>query len=83
MKKNVLILGGSSSIGLASAKIFLSNNWEVHAQYNSNNNGLKKLKLNNEKMLHLYKCNFAKESEIKNFINKISKKKICSIVNLI
>ena len=83
MKKNVLILGGSSSIGLASIKIFLSNNWEVHAHFNSNNNGLKKLKLNNEKMLHLYKCNFTKESEIKKFINKISKKKICSIVNLI
>ena len=82
MKKNVLILGGSLLAWL-SAKIFLSNNWEVHAQYNSNNNGLKKLKLNNEKMLHLYKCNFAKESEIKKFINKISKKKICSIVNLI
>jgi 3-oxoacyl-[acyl-carrier protein] reductase len=83
MNKNVLILGGSSSIGLASIKIFLSNNWEVHAQYNKNNNNLKKLKLNSGNMLHLYKCNFTKESEIKKFMSKISKKKICSIINLI
>jgi len=82
MKKNVLILGGSSDIGIATIKNFLDNNWEVHTQYNKNNNQLKKIKLNN-KMLHLYKCNFANLSEINKFTRKIYKKKICSIVNLV
>ena len=82
MKKNVLILGGSSAIGMGSIKIFLNNNWEVHAQYNKNNSELKKLQLNN-KMLHTYKCNFKNLNEINKFTKKIYKKKICSIVNLI
>ena len=82
MKKNVLILGGSSAIGMASIKIFLDNGWEVHAHYNKNNNELKKLSLNN-KMLILHKCNFASLNEINKFTKKIYKKKICSIVNLI
>lgn len=83
MRKNVLVLGGSSSIGMACIKVFLSNNWVVHAHYNKNNKSFKKLKINNKNMLNLYKCDFANQNQINKFTNKISKKKICSIVNLI
>ena len=34
-QKNVLILGGSSDIGVASIKLFLKNGWKVTAHYNS------------------------------------------------
>ena len=74
MRKNVLVLGGSSSIGMACIKVFLSNNWVVHAHYNKNNNDFKKLKLNNKNMLNLYKCDFANQNQINKFTNKISKK---------
>ena len=36
-KKKVLILGGSSDIGISTINIFLKNNWEVYCHYNSSN----------------------------------------------
>ena len=82
MKKNVLILGGSSEIGLATIKIFLNKNWQVYAHYNKKNKLLKKIRSNSKK-LHLFKSNFENLNEVKKFIKKISKKKICSIINLV
>ena len=43
MKKNVLLLGGSSEIGLEVIKIFLKKSWQVHAHYNKKNVELKKI----------------------------------------
>jgi NAD(P)-dependent dehydrogenase (short-subunit alcohol dehydrogenase family) len=34
MKKNILLLGGSSEIGLDVIEIFLKKDWHVHAHYN-------------------------------------------------
>ena len=52
MKKNVLILGGSSDIGSELAKIFLDkNNYEVDLHFHSNIKALKNLR---------YKCNLIK-----------------------
>ena len=82
MKKNVLLLGGSSEIGLETIKIFLRENWQVHAHYNKLNADLKKIQSKN-KMLHLYKSNFVEINNVKKFIQRISKKNICSVINLV
>ena len=37
MKKKVLILGGSSDIGIQVVKKFLKNKWSVIAHYSKNN----------------------------------------------
>ena len=63
MKENVLILGGSSEIGLATIKIFLKKNWQVYAHYNKKNKHLKKIQ-SNSKTLHLFKSNFDKWNEL-------------------
>jgi len=70
MKENVLILGGSSEIGLATIKIFLKKNWQVYAHYNKKNKLLKKIRSNSKK-LHLFKSNFENLNEVKKFIKKI------------
>jgi NAD(P)-dependent dehydrogenase (short-subunit alcohol dehydrogenase family) len=82
MEKNVLLLGGSSEIGLEIIKIFLKKNWQVHAHYNKKNTDLKKIQSKN-KMLHLYKSNFANMNNVKKFIRQIANKDICSVINLV
>ena len=41
--KKVLILGGSSDIGLGIIKTYLKNNYEIIAHYNQTNKSLKKI----------------------------------------
>jgi len=82
MKKNILLLGGSSEIGLDVIEIFLKKDWHVHAHYNKKNIELKKVQSKN-KMLSLYKANFVNIAEVKKFIQKISRKNICSVVNMV
>jgi len=55
--KKVLILGGSSDIGVETIKLFLNNNFKVYAHYSSNKKNLEKLK---NKNLKLIKLNFKK-----------------------
>jgi len=66
MKKKVLILGSSSSIGLDIIKIFLKNNFEIIAHYNKGNqNFFNFLKKNN---INKIKFNFSTDlKKIENF----------------
>jgi 3-oxoacyl-[acyl-carrier protein] reductase len=81
MKKNILILGASSEIGLAATRLFLKNKWSVYAHYNKNKKKLEKIQSENQ-MLQLLKCNFENLGETNKFIKKIYIKQICSFVNL-
>ena len=53
--KNILILGGSSDIGIEVVKNFLRLNWKVYAHYAQNKKKLKALenKFDNLKLIHL------------------------------
>ena len=42
-KLKVLILGGSSDIGIETTKLFLNKGWEVTSHYSKSKNKLKKL----------------------------------------
>lgn len=80
MKKKVLILGGSSDIGIETAKIFLDNNWEVCCHYNSS----KKNKIIKNENLSYYKLNFLEnEKKINREIKKITSRRFDSIINLV
>lgn len=82
LKKIVLILGGSSDIGIEIISKFLSNNWKVIAHYNENNKKLNQLKINNPGNLILINANFEKKT-LNLFLKKIKKFKISSFINLI
>ena len=82
MKKNILILGGSSEIAQHTIVEFLNNNWQVYAHYNKNSKFLESLK-KRHKLLNLIKCNFEKKKDVNKFIQTISKKQISSVVNLV
>ena len=69
--KKVLILGGSSDIGIEVVKKFLNLNWFVHAHYNRSNKRLINLK-NNKKNLKVIQLDFSKYNN-KNFEKKINK----------
>ena len=83
MKKNILILGGSSDIGLIVIKKFLSNNWSVISHCNSNSLELIKLKNKFPNKMIILKCNFGKVNELNIFLRKIKKFHISSFVNLV
>ncbi len=68
--KRVLILGGSSDIGVFLAEKFLKNKFHVSAHYSKN-----KKKLNN------LKSNYSKISLIKSDFSKINEKKLNQLVN--
>lgn len=83
-KKKILILGGSSDIGIEIIKIYLKNNFSILAQYNKgnkkffslvtdNNNSLKKIKFNfltnNRKIESFFKKKNVLKSDI--FINAL------------
>ena len=80
--KKILILGGSSDIGLKAINLFSKNNWKVFAHYNKNSKKLKNLK-KACKNLNLIKFNFKnnQNSEIK--IKRTFNHGYHSIVNLI
>ena len=50
-KKNVLILGGSSDIGIEVIKIFLKLNWNVSAHYFKNKTKLNLLKKKSKNLI--------------------------------
>ena len=82
-KKHVLILGGSSDIGIEVIKIFLKLNWNVSAHYFKNKTKLNLLKKKSEN-LNLIKLDFSKTNpKIEILIKKIFKDKYDSIINLI
>jgi len=83
-KKKILILGGSSDIGIEIIKIYLKNNFSILAQYNKgskkffslvtdNNNSLKKIKFNfltnNRKIESFFKKKDVLKSDV--FINAL------------
>jgi len=80
--KKILILGGSSDIGLKVINLFSKNNWKIYAHFNKNSKKLKNLK-KTCKNLNLIKFNFKnnQNSEIK--IRKTFDHGYHSIVNLI
>ena len=59
-KRKVLILGGSSDIGVEVINIFLKKNWNITAHYSSNLNPLKKFK----EKINLIKFDFKNEKNI-------------------
>ena len=82
-KKHVLVLGGSSDIGIEVIKIFLKLNWNVSAHYFKNKTKLNLLK-KKSKNLKLIKLDFSKANpRIEILIKKNFKDKYDSIINLI
>ena len=81
--KHVLILGGSSDIGIEVVKIFLKLQWKVTAQYYKNKKNL--LVLKNYKNLNLIKFNFANDKYLisEKLIIKKFNEKYDSIINLV
>ena len=71
--KCVLILGGSSDIGVELIKKYLSKKWQVICHYNKNIIALNKLKKNYPNQLITLKADFASENSIKKFTNFVSK----------
>ena len=82
-KKHVLILGGSSDIGVEVVKDFLNLNWNVTAHFNKNSKKLKIIQ-RKSKNLKLTQFNFANYNSLtENLIYKKFNKKYDSIINLI
>jgi len=81
--KHVLILGGSSDIGIEVVKIFLKLKWQVTAQYFKNKKSLSIIKSNSK--LNLIQFNFANEKYLmsEKLITKKFNKKYDSIINLV
>ncbi len=84
IKKHVLVLGGSSDIGLEVIKNFLEMKWEVTAHYFKNNKKLKNLK-SNYKNFNIIKFDFSKYKtpSIEKNMKKKFNKKYDSVINLI
>ncbi len=78
-KRKVLILGGSSDIGVEVINLFLKKNWNITAHYSSNLNSLKKFK----EKINLIKFDFKNEKNIEQKINKKFKGNFHSIINLV
>ena len=81
-KKTVLILGGSSDIGIETTIKFLSNGWKVIAHYNIIEKKLKKIKEKHPQKLFLIKMNFKNKNSLNLFLNKIKKFNITSYINV-
>ena len=83
-KRHVLVLGGSSDIGIEVIKLFLKLKWEVSAHFFKNKKKLYLLK-ENSNSLNLIQFNFANyhNSSTEKLIKKKFSKKYDSIINLI
>ena len=57
--KKILILGGSSDIGVEVVKIFLKLDWKVYAHFSKNKKILENLRTKNER-LKIIKYDFSK-----------------------
>ena len=82
MEKKILILGGSSDIGVNLIKKLLKDDWNVSAHYSQNSHDLKKI---SNKKLSLIKINF-KKLNTKNYkakLKKILNRKYNAYLNLI
>jgi len=83
-KKNILILGGSSDIGIEVIKNFLKLKWEVTAHFSQNKKKLEILR-KSSKNLNIIRFNFANYSNLN--IKKLMTKKFSgrydSIINLV
>jgi|ETN02SMinimDraft_4_1059925.scaffolds.fasta_scaffold92963_2 NAD(P)-dependent dehydrogenase (short-subunit alcohol dehydrogenase family) len=82
-QKKVLILGGSSNIGIESIKLFLRSGWKVTAHYNSNK--IKSKEFNNfKKNFSQFRFDLKKISQFEIFLKKNKKKfdKFDAFVNL-
>ena len=62
-KKHILILGGSSDIGIEVVKNFLKINWSVTAQFNKNKKKLEFLKKKSQN-LNLIKFDFSNSKNL-------------------
>ncbi len=84
IKKKLLILGGSSDIGVELSKLFINNKWDVTIHYSGENLKFKK-KLSKYKDIKFIKLNLKKlnEKNIEQKITILSNKKYDSVVNLI
>jgi 3-oxoacyl-[acyl-carrier protein] reductase len=84
LKKKVLILGGSSDIGISIIKKFIKNNYLVTAHFNSNLKPLLNLKKKNEN-LNIIKKNFIEltSTNIKLFVKKKKIDQFDTVINLI
>ena len=76
--KTIWITGGSSGIGLATAKKFIINNWRVIIS-SRNNEKLDKAKkeilsLSNKKEVYALKCDISNKEEVHKTVNKIDQK---------
>ena len=78
-KRKVLILGGSSDIGIEVINILLKKDWSITAHYNSNLNSLKRF----EGKINLIKFDFKNDKNVEKKINKKFKGNFHSIINLI
>ena len=74
IKKKLLILGGSSDIGIEIIKIYLKNNYSVLAQYNKGNRNFFSLVNENSKCVKKIKFDFSSNNQ-KN--RKFFQKKRC------
>ena len=79
LKRKILILGGSSDIGIEVINILLKKNWNITAHYNSNLNSLRKFK----EKISLIKFFFNNDKNIEKKINEKFKGNFHSIINLI
>ena len=79
LKRKILILGGSSDIGVEVINIFMKKNWSITAHYNSNLNALRRFK----GKIKLIKFDFENKKDIEKSINKKFKSNFHSIINLI
>ncbi len=79
----VLILGGSSDIGINLINKFIKEDWRVICHYNKNSNKINKLKKTYKTKLITFKANFESASSIKKFVTFIKNKDIKSLVNLV
>ena len=69
--KKILILGGSSDIGIEIIKIYLKNNFSILAQYNKGNKNFFSLVKKNKNYIKKIKFNFASDNKkIENFFKK-------------
>lgn len=82
--KNILILGGSSDIGVEVVKNFLRLNWKVYAHYSQNKKSLKALeqKFDNLKLIELNFSNYNNKN-FEKIIKKKFNKNFHSFINLV